>query len=287
MPNDTLTWELPDWRCAARVSGPPTGRPTLLLHGFPDTAHTFDDLRAALANDGRYVAAPFMRGIAPSSVPANGRFDVRALAEDVVAFADQLEAESVDVVGHDWGAVAAYTAAALFPDRIRRVVLAAVPPPASVLGARDPKQLWRSAYMAAFQAPRIAEAALARNDFQPVEQLWRRWSPSWSFTADDLEPVKRAYRAPGSLRAALGYYRALPRAIARDHATRRAALGPIQAPLMLISGLEDGCMGQSVMAHAARTLPADAHVALPAGHFIHRECPDAFIAAVRRHLDAD
>src|SRR5271168_144693 len=38
----------------------------LLLHGFPDTPHTWDLLRPALAARGWRAVSPFMRGYAPS-----------------------------------------------------------------------------------------------------------------------------------------------------------------------------------------------------------------------------
>lgn len=34
----------------------------LMLHGFPDSPHTWDDLRPALAREGYRVVTPFLRG---------------------------------------------------------------------------------------------------------------------------------------------------------------------------------------------------------------------------------
>ena len=45
----------------------------LCLHGFPDSAWTWRHLLPALADAGYRAVAPFMRGYAPTSVPADGR----------------------------------------------------------------------------------------------------------------------------------------------------------------------------------------------------------------------
>ena len=103
----------------------------LLLHGFPDTAHTWRHLLPALAGAGFRAVAPWTRGYAPTQVPADGDYTVAALAADANALHDALGGgPDAVLVGHDWGAITAYGAAALEPDRWRRVVTMAVPPPA-------------------------------------------------------------------------------------------------------------------------------------------------------------
>src|SRR5687768_2249913 len=60
----------------------------LCLHGFPDTAHTFDDLLPRLARAGYHAVAPFMRGYAPTSVPVDGDYSELRLGEDAIALID-------------------------------------------------------------------------------------------------------------------------------------------------------------------------------------------------------
>src|SRR5207244_7399168 len=57
-----------------------TGPLALCLHGFPDSAHTWRHLLPALAERGFHAVAPFMRGYAPTAIPADGRHRLRALA---------------------------------------------------------------------------------------------------------------------------------------------------------------------------------------------------------------
>src|SRR3954464_2707270 len=91
-----------------------TGPLALCLHGFPDSAHTWRHLLPALADAGFHAVAPFMRGYAPTAVPGDGAYQTGALATDANALHEALggDADAV-LIGHDWGAAAAYGAATL------------------------------------------------------------------------------------------------------------------------------------------------------------------------------
>src|SRR3954469_14203928 len=79
----------------------------LCLHGFPDTAHTWRHLLPELAGAGFRAVAPFLRGYAPTEVPADGRYQTGALAADAIALHEALGGGSdAVIVGHDWGAMA-------------------------------------------------------------------------------------------------------------------------------------------------------------------------------------
>src|SRR5262252_8591367 len=90
-----------------------SGPLALCLHGFPDSAQTWRDLLPELADAGFRAVAPFMRGYAPTAVPADGRYQMGVLAADAIALHEALGAdERAVIVGHDWGAGAAHGAAA-------------------------------------------------------------------------------------------------------------------------------------------------------------------------------
>ena len=65
----------------------------LCLHGFPDHAWSFRHLLPDLAAAGFRAVAPFMRGYAPTTAPADGRYHTALLARDAVALIDALGAE--------------------------------------------------------------------------------------------------------------------------------------------------------------------------------------------------
>ena len=181
----------------------------LCLHGFPDTAHSFRHQMPMLADAGFHVVAPFMRGYAPTGAAPDGRYEIAALAEDALALIDALGEKDAILFGHDWGAVAAYEAAAAAPKKIRKLITAAVRYGPQFFEAlvTNYAQQRRSWYMYFFQSA-IAEMAVSLNDFAFLEKIWADWSPGWKWAPEDMEALKRCFRAPGTLGAALGYYRA-------------------------------------------------------------------------------
>src|SRR5215204_3709112 len=139
----------------------------LCLHGFPDTARTYRHLLPRLADAGFHAVAPFMRGYAPTAVPANGLYQTGVLAADANALHDALggDADAV-IIGHDWGAPATYGAAVHEPGRWAKVVGLAVPPGGAVAAAfvSNLDQVQRSWYMFLFQHP-LADLLVGANDF--------------------------------------------------------------------------------------------------------------------------
>ncbi|MCA9539817.1 MAG: alpha/beta hydrolase [Myxococcales bacterium] len=252
-------------------------RLALMLHGFPDDADSMAPVARRLAQAGFTVAAPFLRGYQPTEVPADGRYDLVALAEDVVQLVPALGFERAVLIGHDWGAAIAYAASGLAPARFERVLALSVPPvPTFVRNLRrDPGQVRRSAYMLRFQLP-LAARALRAHDFAGIEALWTRWSPGWQPPAERLGEVKSTLAADGTLDAALGYYRALrPRFIGarRWQAARALAWRPLSRPTRAMVGARDGCIAPALFTGA----PCPVITVPDAGHFLPLEAPDAIV----------
>ena len=187
-----------------------SGPLALCLHGFPDTAHTWRYLLPALAGAGFHAVAPFMRGYAPTAVPADGAYQLGALIADAVALHDVLGGGGDAVlIGHDWGAETAYGAAVHAPDRWRRLVTLGVPPASldTVLFS-DYEQLKRFFYLFLFRDPLgFADALVAGDGMSFLDRLWQDWSPGYD-AGEDLARVKESLREPANLAAAIGYYRA-------------------------------------------------------------------------------
>lgn len=258
-----------------------TGPLVLCLHGFPDTAESFGAQLPALAAAGYRAVAPFMRGYAPSGPAPDGRYQSAVLAQDVIDLIAALGDEEALIFGHDWGAVAAYGAAILAPERVRRLVTAAVPHGPAVLQAflSNYDQLRRSWYMFFFQQP-FADAAVAHDDFRFLERLWRDWSPGWQYGASDVEALKRCFRQPGVLDAALAYYRCTLNPLRQDPALAelqaRISTSPVDVPTAVIYGADDGCMCADLLSGMEAFFPRGLHKhVLPGcGHFVHRERPE-------------
>lgn len=252
----------------------------LALHGFPDFPRTFRYQIHALTQAGFRVVAPYMRGYFPTEAPSNGPYESAVLVQDALALIDTLATQPVILLGHDWGAVAAYGAAILAPHKVAKLITLAVPHGGALRTAllSNPAQQRRSWYIFFFQMP-FAEAAVAHADFIFLEQLWRDWSPGWSYSADELAAVKAVFRKPGVLHAALSYYRDTFNP-ARHHpilADIRARQGePVGVPALYIHGAQDGCIGVEMTDGMERAFTAslDKRIIADAGHFVHQEKPE-------------
>jgi pimeloyl-ACP methyl ester carboxylesterase len=265
-----------------------SGPLALCLHGFPDVATTWRHLLPALAGAGFHAVAPFMRGYAPTAVPGDGAYHLGALVADVVALHEVLggDADAV-LIGHDWGAEAAYGAAAYAPDQWRRLVTLAVPPAAldSVLFS-DYEQLRRFFYLFMFRDPLMpAEAVVARDGMAFLDRLWRDWSPGYQ-PGEHLVQIKESLREPANLAAAIGYYRAAgtagtasgsPGAETRYAGEERAAGRQAPQPTLYLHGADDGCISVELARGSVPLLaPASRMMVIKdAGHFLHLEKPGA------------
>jgi pimeloyl-ACP methyl ester carboxylesterase len=255
-----------------------SGPLVLLLHGFPDTAHTWDAVRPALAAAGFRAVTPFTRGYAPTEIPREEAFDADTLGRDAIALIDALGEEKAFLVGHDWGASTAYSAAGLAPERLRMLITLAICHPASLLPT--PSILWGVRHFFVLSMSGAA-ARIRAGDLAYIDTLVRRWSPGWDVPPGETAAVKAALREPGSLEAALGYYRAL-----------RPWLPPgqrrkVQVPAAAFAG-ETDILPPSAY-ERARSRYADRYevVTMPGGHFLHREHPETFTRELLRLLEAE
>ncbi len=263
--------------------GPADGPLALCLHGFPDHAPTFEPLLADLAAAGFHAVAPWMRGYAPTGLAPNGNYQAGSLALDAIALAEVLAGDDRAVlIGHDWGALAAYTAAGYAPERFERIVTMAVPHPAALMAGflSTPEQLKRSWYIFMFQSP-LADMIVPADDFALIDMLWRDWSPGYEPAPDFMRALKDTLGAPGSTGAAIAYYRSMLGTIPGDpalDALQAKGLDAINVPALYLHGADDGCMSVDlVMPDELEPLfPAglDVELVARAGHFLHLERPE-------------
>jgi pimeloyl-ACP methyl ester carboxylesterase len=247
----------------------------LLVHGFPDTAHTWDATRVVLANAGFRAVAPFTRGYAPTAVPAEEAYDTDTLGQDVLALVHALGEQSAVVVGHDWGASAAYAAASIEPAAVRMLVTLAIPHPASV--TPSPRLLWAVRHFFALRRRR-AVRWVPKDDFAYVDTLVHRWSPQWNVPSGETAAVKAVFRDPRALDAALGYYRALSPRPPRSYRHK------IGVPTVCFAGETDIISPAAYDRAASWFVGPYEVVRMPGGHFMHREHPDVFHRELLRVL---
>jgi pimeloyl-ACP methyl ester carboxylesterase len=259
--------------------GPSDGPLALCLHGFPDTAHTWRFLLPELAAAGFHAVAPFLRGYAPTAIPADGHYQLGALVRDIESLHDALGGTGdAVIIGHDWGAMATYGAVAHQPDRWRRVVTAAVPPTAAIgMSLFTYRQLRSSWYMFFFLSP-LAEVALPMENYNFIDGLWADWSPGFDGSWDAAR-VKESIGTPERILAAIGYYRAMyqPELQVPELAEEQAAsFLPTPKPTLYLHGADDGCMLPTSMGAPLDFLAVGSEVEVieKAGHFLQVEQPE-------------
>lgn len=261
----------------------------LLLHGFPDDNTTFDAIWPLLhrAHPNALILAPLMRGYEPSSQGDTRQTRVIDLADDIRAWLHELVAADggkkvpVHVVGHDWGAIAAYRAAADHPHLIDSICVLAIPYLPNMrlhtMLWNAPEQVYNSSYMGTMQFAFLYRRKLSGTSSKSyLNKLWRTWSPGWKFEERDIASLKATFKGKGVIDAATAYYRNM--------------LNPFnlwqikwdidfeQVPTLILGGYDDGCMSRKLFDMDAERFQGQKHVqvrVLPGvGHFMHREDPD-------------
>lgn len=295
---EILDLQLPRLRMKALAWGPADGRLVVCLHGFPDSAHSWRRLGLMLADKGFRVVAPFMRGYAPTAIPADGDYHVGALVCDAFDLHAALGApDDAVLIGHDWGAFASNSVAA-HPDSPFKTVISMAVPPLAAIGeakfgpARTAKmgliQLRMSWYILYFQLPVLPERTLER----VIGRLWRDWSPRGADVAEDVATTLAALPTPAHRAAAVGYYRALvrPGVPAPAYTEFNGYIQSMpQIPILYLHGEQDGAMQVGYTEQLEDMLPPGSVVqTVPgAGHFLQVDRPDAVAAAILRYLGAD
>jgi pimeloyl-ACP methyl ester carboxylesterase len=246
----------------------------LCLHGFPDNACTWLPTLELLAAQGYRAVAPFTRGYYPSALAVDGDYSVTALAQDVLDLIGALGEESAIVIGHDWGGLAAITAANMAPEKISKLVVSGVPhlhkAPFTVA------QLFRSWYVLLFQLPNLPEKLVARKQLAFIDNLYSAWSPQWAISEEHLDSVKASLSAPGALSAALGYYRAMTRRMTA--ASWKMISAKTTVPALVFVGLADGSTGHELFRYT-KDCYENLHglvKMIGVGHFPHLEDHDLF-----------
>jgi epoxide hydrolase 4 len=135
---------------------------------------------------------------------------VSQLTSDVIAIVDQLGKNRVHVVGHDWGALIAWSIAMQHPDRVIRLGILNVPHPAVLQHniRTNPRQLLKSWYALLFQMPWLPEFLISANGFWLGKRLLVLSSRPGTFAAEDLTRYAEAWSHSGAMTAMVNWYRA-------------------------------------------------------------------------------
>jgi pimeloyl-ACP methyl ester carboxylesterase len=278
---------------AYEETGPADGKPVVLMHGFPDDIHAYDDVAPPLAAAGYQVIVPYLRGYGPTrfldpATPRSG--EQAALGRDLYDLIDALDLKKPIVAGYDWGGRACCVVSALWAELVGGLVsitgyniqnIASAPKPQS------PAAEHRYWYQWYFHTER-GVAGLTENRGPLCRLLWELWSPNYHFTDADYAKTAASFDNPDFVAVVIQSYRHRygnapgdPRYA--EFEARLAARPAITVPTIVLHGEADG-VGPAANSdgHARHFTGPYRREAVPiAGHFLPREAPEAVITAVR------
>ena len=273
-------------------SGPASGPPVFLMHGFPYDIHAYEEVAPILAAAGCRVIVPYLRGFGPTrflseATPRSG--EQAALGADLLALMDALDIERALLAGYDWGGRAACVVAALWPQRCAGLVSLNSYNIQNIARAMEPDtpanehSLWYQYY---FHSER-GRAGLARDRQGLIRLLWKLWSPTWAFDDATFARSAPAFDNPDFVEVVIQSYRHRFDLALGDPAyeaiEQRLALQPaISVPSITFDGADDGVRPPAAAsAHAQRFSGPRSHRVVPGtGHNMPQEKPQVFADAV-------
>lgn len=287
------TIRTPTLEIAYLESGPADGPAAMLLHGFPDDPHCYDQSAPLLAAAGFRVLVPWLRGYGPTrfrdaTTPRSGQ--QAALGADLRDLMDALDIHQATLAGYDWGGRAACIVAALWPERVRGLLSITGYNIQSIATANRPQtaaQEHRFWYQWYFHTPR-GVAGLHQNRRDICRLLWQLWSPNYNFDDAIYELTATSFDNPDFVDVVIQSYRHrygnAPGDPALEPIEQRLATGPpITVPTINLHGAADGVNPPDNADPDANHFRGPYHrrVIPQVGHFLPREAPDAVVQAVR------
>ena len=152
----------------------------VLIHGYAENSDSWAPLAADLMKD-HTVVVPDLRGIGKSSKPEGG-YDKKTQAKDIRAVVTALGCDKTLVVAHDIGNMVAYAYAAMYPDKVERLVVMDAPIP----GIEPWKEILLNpgVWHFNFHGP-DAERLVAGRERIYFDRIWN------DFTGDPSKPTRR------------------------------------------------------------------------------------------------
>jgi len=272
--------------------GPSDGKAVFLLHGFPYSIGSYNEVAPILAARGCRVIVPYLRGhgstrFLNADTPRSG--EQAALGADLIALMDALRLKRAVVAGYDWGGRAACVAAALWPDRceglvsvnsylIQDIAAAGKPVAPSVESG-----IWYQFY---FLTER-GRAGLRANRAEIARTIWQRNSPTWHFDDEELNRHAAAFDNSDYVDVVIHSYRHRLGTVNgyaeyADIQQRLAALPTISVPTITLDGRADGVVPATDGKSSAKKFTGNRthRIIDGAGHNLPQEAPAAFADAV-------
>lgn len=260
----------------------------LLLHGFPESRHSWRHQLPLLAALGWRAVAPDLRGYGGSSRPKDkAAYRVENMVEDTAHIFDALGARRRLLIAHDWGALIAWAFADARARPLDGLVIMNVPHPSvyARVMREGPDQWLKSWYIFFFQIPRLPEMALTAFRARAVARAFLGMAVDKSrFPPALLDHYRENALQPGAATAMINYYRANFGGLSRFSAERMQV---IETPTLMIWGEEDAALGIRLTEGYEGLAPDFTLDRLPGvSHWVQQEAPEAVNARLEAWMKA-
>jgi len=267
-------------RFTADVAGPAGGDLVVLLHGFPQSRHTWRHQVPALGAAGYRAVAPDQRGYSPGvrPDPAAGLepYGIDRLVQDVLDMAAASGRDRFHLVGHDWGGQVAWVVADRHPDRLASLTVLSRPHPAAFRRAMadDEGQRHRSRHHRAFHDPATA-GLLLEDDARRL----RGMLADAQVPAASIDEYLGVLGTTEALDGALAWYRAAG-------ALTQIDVGAVSVPTMYLWGTDDASVGRAAAEGTAAFVTGQYafHPLAGVGHFATDQVPETVSELLLGHL---
>ena len=260
--------------------------PLVLVHGGRDHARSFDDVALALRG-AWHVVAPDLRGHGDSDWAAGGSYALAELVLDLAALVDELGPSPVVLVGHSLGGAVVLHYAGLRPERVAKVVAI------EGLGASPAMRAELLAQSAAERLARFVDAVRASDAREPrvyatLDAAAERMREQHPFLSRELALHLARHaarqREDGSWVWKYDPYILTPSAARPDYAGLEALWARIACPVLLVRGATSWASDPVLDGRAAAFRAARLVNVADAGHWVHHERREAFLAALLAFL---
>lgn len=184
----------------------------LMLHGFPETSHTWQEYLPLLSQAGFHSVALDLRGYSQSSHPSGKKqYDIDLLVKDIKQVIEYFRKPTF-LVGHDWGGIITLELAEKYPELCKGIVIINAPHARTMLrnmrrslklSIKQSAKFW---YALFFQLPLLPEALLRSSNYRPLSSMIKRQAVTHeAYSEEDLSEYRKSYEK--GLTPALNYYR--------------------------------------------------------------------------------
>jgi len=251
------------------------GDPIVLLHGWPQTSFEWRHVIPQLIQNNFTVIAPDMRGLGDSEKPQSG-YDTKTLAEDLNQLLNRLGYNAVYIVAHDWGGPVAYSYAAEYPEKVKKMIMLDTLLPGfgwEEAGNFSPDGIWHFSFHAVRDLPeKLVEGK---------EDIYLNWFFDWTYnqsaiTSEAREEYIKQYSKPGAMRAGFEYYRAI---FEDAEQNREYGKKKLDIPILTIGGESSvGNYTETTFQQVANNVTG---ITLPnTGHYIPEERPNFLVKQI-------